>query len=511
MSGARCPNPGRPAHPIKPTSRVLSEHITPSHEIRLPMRHHLFPGTIAYASPGHRRLSAPITADPPPGPPQPDKPVDRLPILELRDLVGWLRQRLAGEHTVRACVIAVEPAGNGSCLLMLGEADAVLTAEPPRLTARLNPSELAVIREQRGAAFDPASLADSIVVLTLRTGIRHRFGKGLGVQAKVVALEGVEETARSAALSRDRALAFLRSSGLRFGPQTWDASEDPCEIAVIASEHGEARRDVAHQLQALEQMGLLRVHWLWATFEGTGAQASLVAALERAAQLHAARGLSATVLVRGGGCSFAFHILNTLDVARAATAERIPNLIVGLGHAGTVRTALDEVAARSEPTPTAAARLVRDLVEQTGARAERALASLDDAIAHDLLEAGRIALARATKAFEAALQDLAAEAHARLRHLDREVEHALLGALAAATTITAAHGIAPLQAVAEPTILAADQDPDLEASLALVIDAETGTVITGAGRAPAGSRLLLQFTDGLMPVRVEPHSHPTAH
>lgn len=475
------------------------------------MRHHLFPGTIS-PSLGQRLVSARKAADPPAlpsGAPELDQSPGAGSVVELRELVGWLRRRLAGEHAVRACVIAVEPAGNGSHLLMLAEADSVITSEPPRLTARLNSSELALIRNERGDTFDPAALVDGVVVLTLRTGIRHRFGKGLGVQAKVVALRAVEESARSAALARERTLEILQANGVRFGPQTWNAPEDPREIAVIASEHGEARRDVAHQLQALEAAGVLRVHWLWATFEGTGAETSLLAALERAAQLHAAIGVSATLLVRGGGCPFAFGLLNTPAVARAASADRIPNLIVGLGHAGTTRTALDEVAARSEPTPTAAARLMRDLVERTGARAEEALAAFDESIAHDLAEAGRIALARAVKASEAALHDLVAEALARLRQLDGQVEGALLGALEAATSNPAACDPIPAAVMSEPDSLV--DDPDLDLALALVIDAGTGAVVAGAGEAPAGSHLLLRFADGLVPVRVETHPHPTAH
>lgn len=477
------------------------------------MRHHLFPSAIS-PSFGQRLVSAHKAADPPAllsGAALTDQPAGAGSVVELRELVGWLRRRLAGEHAVRACVSAVEPAGNESHLLMLAEADSVITSEPPRLTARLNPSELAFIRKERGETFDPASLVDGVVVLTLRTGIRHRFGKGLGVQAKVVALMAVEESARSAALARERTLEILRANGVRFGPQTWNAPEDPREIAVIASEHGEARRDVAHQLQALEAAGVLRVHWLWATFEGTGAETSLLAALERAAQLHAAIGVSATLLVRGGGCPFAFGLLNTPAVARAASADRIPNLIVGLGHAGTTRTALDEVAARSEPTPTAAARLVRDLVERTGARAEEALAAFDESIAHDLAEAGRIALARVRKASEAALQDLVAEALARLRHLDGQVEGALLGALEAATSYPAARASISADVMSEPDSLVDDPDLDLALSLALVIDAGTGAVITGAGQAHSGFHLLLRFADGLVPVRVETQPYPTAH
>ncbi|MGU3421792.1 hypothetical protein [Methylobacterium sp. D54C] len=65
-------------------------------------------------------------------------------------------------------------------------------------------------------------------------------------------------------------------------------------------------------------------------------------------------------------------------------AAEAPNLVAGLGHAGTPPTALNAVAARSEPPPTAAAMLVRRLVEATGVRAERALAAFDSALVEDL-------------------------------------------------------------------------------------------------------------------------------
>lgn len=477
------------------------------------MRHHLFPGTITCRPP--RRPGLPARVDlvpvPPREPPEFDSTGDCGSVVELRALIGWIRQRLAGRHLVRASVIGVELTANGSWLLMLAEADPASTAEPSQMKARLNPAELSAIREEQGAIFDPRALLDRIVVLELRTSMRQRFGKGAGLQANVTALRAVEAPRIEPVLMRERSLQALRLAGLPFGPRHWSEPEDPREIAVIASEHGDARRDVTHQLEALEEVGLLQIHWIWAAFEGTGAQASLVAALERAAGMHAAEGLSATLLVRGGGSPFAFEALNTPAVARAATAERIPNLIVGLGHAGTPRTALDEVAARSEPTPTAAARLVRDLVEETGLRAARALADLDDTVARDLVEAGRIALARAIKAFEAAIQDLHDEAQVRLRHLDRDVERALLGALRTAAPQLAPGGSAIPARTGVIEFAGDDPDPDLDGNLALVIDAATGNVITGACEASVGSRLLLQFPDGLVPVRVEPHPFSDTH
>ncbi|MGA4555688.1 exodeoxyribonuclease VII large subunit, partial [Methylorubrum aminovorans] len=351
---------------------------------------------------------------------------------ELRDLLGWLRQRLRGEHTVRACILTVETAGPDSYLLLLGEAQASLSHDPPRLKVRLDAPELAQIRAERGADFDPADLVNRTIEVRLRTSLRQRFGRGAGVQTKLMALLSLGQISLEAELERERTLQRLRLEGARFGPDSWVEPEDFHHIALVVSEHGEARRDVEHVLQPLEAAGLLRIHRISASFEGAGAERSLAEALARVTSLHAEHSLSATLVCRGGGPVEAFRTLNSYAVAHAATADRLPNLIVGLGHAGTPRTALDAVAARSEPTPTAAAMLVRHLVERTGLRAERALAAFDAAIEEDLGAASRIALARATTAFDMALQDLVTAAEARLRQLDRAVEQSLLLELSAA-------------------------------------------------------------------------------
>ncbi|GJE69274.1 exodeoxyribonuclease VII large subunit [Methylorubrum podarium] len=427
---------------------------------------------------------------------------------ELRDMIGWLRQRLRGEHTVRACVLTVEAAGPDSHLLLLGEAQASLSHDPPRLKVRLDAPELAQIRAERGVDFDPADLVNCTIEVQLRTGLRQRFGRGAGVQAKLMALLSLGQIPIEVELERERTLQRLRLEGARFGPDSWIEPEDPQHIALVVSEHGEARRDVEHVLQPLEAARLIRLHRVCAAFEGAGAERSLAEALARVTNLHAEHGLSATLVCRGGGPIEAFRPLNSYAVARAATADRLPNLIVGLGHAGTPRTALDAVAARSEPTPTAAAMLVRHLVERTGIRAERALAAFDAAIEEDLGAAGRIALARATTAFDAALQDLVTGAEARLRQLDRAIERSLLLGLSAATG-----GMARREPDADPVqanpLSDTEDDVLLSKAPALVIATDTGFIVTSAQDLSAGLPLLLQFPDGAVPVRVEPLSSTT--
>lgn len=424
---------------------------------------------------------------------------------ELRDLIGWLRQRLRGEHSVRACVLTVEAAGPDSYLLLLGEAQASLSYDPPRLKVRLDAPELVLIRAEHGVDFDPADLVNRTIEVQLRTGLRQRFGRGAGVQAKLMALLSLGQIPLEAELERERTLQRLRLEGARFGPDSWVESEDLHHVALVVSEHGEARRDVEHVLQSLEGAGLLRLHRVPASFEGAGAERTLVEAFTRVRSLHAEYGLAATLVCRGGGPVEAFRPLNSYAVAHAATADRVPNLIVGLGHAGTPRNALDAVAARSEPTPTAAAMLVRHLVERTGIRAERALTAFDAAIEEDLGAAGRIALARATTAFDAALQDLVTGAEARLRQLDRAVEQSLLQGLSVAVG-----GIVRKEPDANPVEVGPLDDTEddvlLSKALALVIATDTGCIVTSAQDLSAGLPLLLQFPDGAVPVRVEPLS-----
>ncbi|GJD81657.1 exodeoxyribonuclease VII large subunit [Methylobacterium gregans] len=435
---------------------------------------------------------------------------------ELRDLIGWLRQRLRGEHTVRASVLTLEPNGPDSHLILLGEAEARLTNDPPRLKARLDAAELAQIRAEHGPDFDPAGLVNRTVTLSLRTSLRQRFGRGAGVQAKVMGLLSIGQVPLEADLDRERTLQRLRLEGRRFGPETWSEPEDPCDIALVVSEHGEVRRDVEHVLQPLEEAELIRIHRVWAIFEGAGAERSLAEAFARVAGLQREHSLSATLVCRGGGPVEAFRPLNAFGTANAAASSEVPNLITGLGHAGTPRTALDAVAAHSEPTPTAAAMRVRRLVERTGTRAERALADLDAAIEAELEAAGRIALARAGAAFDRVMLDLADLANERLCQLGQAVEQSLLANLAAATGVSAKAASAVATAGIDPLDEGAPLDETgdddlLSDALRLVIAAGTGRVVTTAEQARAETDLLLHFPDGVVPARVEPLTTATLY
>ena len=423
------------------------------------------------------------------------------------DFVGWLRQRLQGEHAVRACVLGIEPGGGDSVLLVLGEADPTGTADPPRIKARLNPAERLAIAAERGGSFDPGSLVNRTVEILLRTSLRQRFGRGAGVQAKVVGLITVGDVPIEIVLQREAVLQRLRLDGVPFGPKTWREPEAPYHVGLIVSEHGDARRDVETSLQALEAAGLLRLHRIWAVFEGPSAERSLVAAMTEAEALHAEHGLSATLICRGGGPVSAFGPMNTWAVAEKA--RRIPNLVCGLGHAATPRTALDEVASLSVATPTAAAVLIRDLAYRTAVRASHALAGFDDAVRDVIEKAGRIALTQATAGFDEAVRLCLTEAETRLGLVGQEIERSLFSAIAGLAIAKADGGAHAYQRKASPNLPASGVVPE-EDGVALVIETGTGLVLTSAAQARPASHLILQFLDGVVTVQVTPQS-PTAH
>ncbi|WP_236961411.1 exodeoxyribonuclease VII large subunit [Methylobacterium sp. XJLW] len=427
-------------------------------------------------------------------------------IRELRDLLGWLRQRLRGEHTVRATVLTIEPLGSDGHQLLLGEAVPSGSLEPPRLKVRLAAADLAACQDAIGDALDPAALINRTVVLRLQTSLRQRYGRGAGVQARVIAVISVGAVPVEGEIERERTLQRLRREGRRLGPGTWEEPEDPRHIALIAAEFGDAFRDVEHVLRPLEDSGLIRLHRICAMFEGPSAERSLGEAFARADELHREHGLSATLVCRGGGPVEGFQALNAYATVRAATEA--PNVIAGLGHAGTPLTALDVVAARSEPTPTAAAILVRRLVEATGVRAERALATFDAALADDLEAAGRISLAGALQGFAASLGDLAELADRRLRQLNRGVERSLLTGLAAASDM-ATGATAEIKPYAAPIEVLGfgdgdDDDPAREPGWALVTAADTGLVIERYRELKSHMPLFLHFRDGTVFVRVVP-------
>lgn len=431
--------------------------------------------------------------------------------IPLQHLLASLRQQVRGDHVVHASVLSVEATTRDGFVLLLGEAEPASRSEPPRLEAHLSEDQRAVIEVELGRPFDPLLLANRKVEVRLRTSLKQRFGRGATIQAKIIGLTAISEFPIELEIQREEVLRRLRADGGRFGPATWREPEEPHHVALIASEHGDALRDVDHVLKPLEASGLLLIHRLKANFEGPSSERSLVAAMAEAEALHAEHGLSATLIVRGGGPASSFLPLNAW--ATAAAARRLPNLVVGVGHAATPRTVLDDVAGRSVPTPTAAAMLIRDLVRSTAVRAEQALAAVERAIHEDIEQEARRALARVMAGFDEAVRICVSNAEQQLLKVGLTVERSLLASIASRSEVLVATERTAGDVGDERPLDPHDaQDPLTEAVLAVVIEAETGLVMQSATDARRAKHLILQFTDGLVGVGVCNHPTPnTTH
>ncbi len=463
------------------------------------MRHHRIRGWSAplpTALPPH-----PVPQDSSSQPSTSDRPIPtNTTVIPLQNLIASLRQQVKGDHVVSASVLSVEATSRDGFVLLLGEAEAASRSEPPRLETYLGESERTAIEAELGRPFDPFSLINRRIEVAIRCTLRQRFSRGATVQAKVIGLYAIGEIPIDLEIQRDEVLRLLRINGVRFGPSAWKEPEEPYHVAVIASEVGDALRDVEHVLKPLESLGLIALHRIRASFEGPSAESSLIEAMATAETLHAEHRLSVTLVVRGGGPASSFSPLNAW--ATAAAARRLPNLVVGLGHAATPRTVLDEVAGRSVPTPTAAAMLIRDLVRRTAIRAEQALTALTEAIREDVEAEARIGLSRAMTGFEEAVRLCVTNAEQQLLKVGLTIERSLLTSIAAHAETAAREETVDGDEGDAERLADFDEahDPVVEAGLAMVIEAETGFVMTKAADARLAKRLILQFPDGVVGV-----------
>lgn len=408
---------------------------------------------------------------------------------ELRDLFASLRAATRLERVVRASVVGMEPGERGDAFLMLGERHAT-AGDPLRLKVRLRP----------GGSASAEALLNRDVTVRISTGLRYGFGRGPRIQADVIEVLGVAEEPITSILRRDETVRQIRAEGLPHGPATWCEPQDLRRVVLIASERGEALSDVQRVLSPFEKAGALDIIFVPAIFEGPSAERSLIEAFgraEAACAVHDAQSIA--LLVRGGGPPAAFTPLDAPEVARAAT--RLPNLVVGVGHAATPETALDSIAARSVATPTAAAVLVRDLLEASAIRAERALAELDGALEERIEVPARSQLARVGREFDAAVDLCLLEAESRLAEIGRSLETGLMSTVAALSPA----GRAP-RAPVELDLVSPQADPAAASDGCLTLFEATPdgpAFVTTAAALRPDARLTILLPDGTATVRVE--------
>lgn len=150
----------------------------------------------------------------------------------------------------------------------------------------------------------------------------------------------------------------------------------PRRIAVITSKTGAALQDVLHTMQRrCPSVGVLLVD---VRVQGGSAARAVARALSYISLHHAALGVDAVLVTRGGGSKEDLWAFNDFDLARAIVECSIP-VVAAIGHE-TDTTIAELVADERCSTPTqAAVRLTPDtgaLAEQLGSRASGLISSM---------------------------------------------------------------------------------------------------------------------------------------
>ena len=157
------------------------------------------------------------------------------------------------------------------------------------------------------------------------------------------------------AADRERVLLALKSEGILRRNGEHELPLVPLRVGLVTSGSSAAYRDFLHGLE--ESGHAFRVVHVDVRVQGTGSPRRIAYALRRLATL----AVDVVVVVRGGGARSDLAPFDTEIVARAITEVPVP-VLTGIGHE-IDRTVADEVAHTCCKTPTAAASLLVEHVD----------------------------------------------------------------------------------------------------------------------------------------------------
>lgn len=237
-----------------------------------------------------------------------------------------------------------------------------------QVEAILFPEERAMIEAKLERAGQPFSLTDE---LTVRVLAQVDLWAREGVYRLVVRDLDVNYTLGEAARRREEILRKLAKEGLLERNRSLPFPLLPLRVGLITSLGSDAQNDVLNTLRSSGFAFQVIVHG--ARVQGHYTEASVLNALEwfrkRVAEF------DVVLICRGGGSRADLAWFDSEALARAVALFPIP-VVVGIGHEED-RCVLDEVGWRPKPaTPSGAAKLLVQRVQETLERAETAFAEI---------------------------------------------------------------------------------------------------------------------------------------
>jgi exodeoxyribonuclease VII large subunit len=165
-------------------------------------------------------------------------------------------------------------------------------------------------------------------------------------------------------------------------PAPWDYRR----VLVVAPEGGAGLGDFRREADRLERFGLCRFTYATSRFQGEGAAAEVLAALQAAlARDRGPEAFDAVAIIRGGGAVNDLAWLDDLALARGVCLLEVP-VLTGIGHERD-RSILDEVANLRFDTPSKVAAGIEQHIVRRAREARAAFDAVADQARRGLQEA----------------------------------------------------------------------------------------------------------------------------
>jgi len=282
-------------------------------------------------------------------------PAVGMPLSQLLSTVATTVARAFSESLWTTAEVVRASVNNGHYYLELSERDTegnVVAQTRAVIWAGAAQKLLAEFRRATGAELD----ANIKVLLRVKPVFKARFGFSLEVDGidPSYTLGDLEAKKRNIRERLNREGMFDRNRRLT-------APWDYFAVLVVAPAQAAGLGDFAKEAQRLDAHGVCQFSYAHSRFQGEGAAAEIVRAIQSGIRTWSGPRLpDAVVIIRGGGAVNDLAWLNDYELARCICECEIP-VLTGIGHERD-ETSIDEVAYRKFDTPSKVILGIEDMI-----------------------------------------------------------------------------------------------------------------------------------------------------
>lgn len=425
--------------------------------------------------------------------------------IDLLELQTSIKESIAdafpGKYWVKAEIASWSPRNNGHCYLSLTQSrGGKSVAEARAVIWKWNyPTLKALFEEQTGQ-----SLQAGITVLVR---VQVSFSELYGISLYIDDID-TSFTLGQQALERKRNIERLQKDGYMDMQKELALPELPYRLAVITSNTAAGYQDFRNHLLNNPEGYAFQLDLYEALMQGEQAPASIMDALEEAAQ----EGYDAILILRGGGSELDLACFDDYELAIAIATCPVP-VITAIGHDKDVHIA-DMVAHNSVKTPTALADLFLEAYETQDALLDR-LGQRIATAAQRLVSRQELRLGNADAAIGRAIQRRLGALELLLQRSVARISKGLLHKYADVARLSdaAAHRIkfaavakvsAETSRVALKEALIGASDPRKILGLGYVlVTGKDNKVLKTVDRVAVGDRIGVRFSDGSLTAKVD--------